>query len=82
MSITQDVLQTLNYTEEDRLKDEIYYEQVMISRLQATLGFAMTPVDLETILFEIENHQKRLKLLEDDLRELNRHNYTISGKCK
>lgn len=82
MSITQDVLQTLNYTEEDRLKDEIYYEQVMISRLQATLGFAMTPVDLETILFEIEIHQKRLKLLEDDLRELNRHNYTISGKCK
>lgn len=82
MSITQDVLQTLNYTEEDRLKDEIYYEQVMISRLQATLGFAMTPVDLETILFEIKIHQKRLKLLEDDLRELNRHNYTITGKCK
>lgn len=82
MSIVQDVLQTLNYTEEDRLKDEIYHEQVMINRLQVSLGFAMTSVDLETILFEIENHQKRLKLLEDDLRELNRHNYTISGKCK
>ena len=82
MSTVQDVLQTLNYTEEDRLKDEIYHEQVMINRLQVSLGFAMTPVDLETILFEIENHQKRLKLLEDDLRELNRHNYTITGKCK
>lgn len=82
MSIVQDILQTLNYTEEDRLKDEIYHEQVIISRLQATLGFAMTPVDLETILSEIETHQKRLKLLEDDLRELNRHNYTITGKCK
>ena len=82
MSTVQDVLQTLNYTEEDRLKDEIYHEQIIINRLQVSLGFAMTPVDLETILFEIENHQKRLKLLEDDLRELNRHNYTITGKCK
>lgn len=82
MSMVQNILQTLSYTEEDRLKDEIYYEEVMISRLQATLGFAMTPVDLETILFEIETHQKRLRLLEDDLKELNRHNYTITGKCK
>ena len=75
MSTIQNILQTLNYTEEDRLKDEIYYEEVMISRLQATLGFAMTPVDLETILFEIKTHQKRLKLLEDDLKELNRHGF-------
>ena len=82
MSIIQDVLQTLNYTQEDRLKDEIYYEEMMISRLNATLGFAMTPIDLETILYEIETHEKRLKILQDELAELNRHEYTISGKCK
>lgn len=65
----------LNYTEEDRLKDEIYHEQVMISRLQATLGFAMTPVDLETTLFEINKHEKRLKLLQEELQEFNRHGF-------
>ncbi len=82
MSIIQNVLQTLNYTQKDRLKDEIYYEEVMISRLNATLGFAMTPIDLETILHEIETHEKRLKILQDELSEMNRHEYTISGKCK
>ena len=66
-------LMTLNYTEEDRLKDEIYYEEVMISRLKATIGFAMTPIDLETVFCEIEKHEQRLKLLQEDLKELNRH---------
>ena len=65
----------LNYTEEDRLKDEIYHEQVMISRLQATLGFVMTPVDLETTLFEINKHENRLSLLQEELQELNRHGF-------
>ena len=65
----------LNYTEEDRLKDEIYHEQVMISRLQATLGFVMTPVDLETTLFEINKHENRLRLLQEELQELNRHGF-------
>jgi hypothetical protein len=75
MSIIQDVLQTLNYTEEDRLKDEIYHEQVIISRLQVTLGFAMTPVDLETTLSEIDRHEKRLRLLQEELQEFNRHGF-------
>ena len=44
----------LNYTEEDRLKDEIHYEETMIARLNVMLGFAMTPVDLETILHQID----------------------------
>ena len=65
----------LNYTEEDRLKDEIYHEQVMISRLQATLGFVMTPVDLETTLFEINKHENRLRLLQEELQEFNRHGF-------
>lgn len=65
----------LNYTEEDRLKDKIYHEQVMISRLQATLGFVMTPVDLETTLFEINKHENRLRLLQEELQELNRHGF-------
>lgn len=65
----------LNYTEEDRLKDEIYHEQVMISRLQVILGFAMTPVDLETTLFEINKHENRLRLLQEELQELNRHGF-------
>ena len=72
----------LNYTEEDRLKDEIHYEETMIARLNAMLGFAMTPVDLETILHQIDLHQKRLQVFEDELREYNRHRYTISGKCE
>ena len=72
----------LNYTEEDRLKDEIHYEETMIARLNVMLGFAMTPVDLETILYQIDIHQKRLQVFEDELREYNRHRYTISGKCE
>ena len=72
----------LNYTEEDRLKDEIHYEETMIARLNVMLGFAMTPVDLETILHQIDLHQKRLQVFEDELREYNRHRYTISGKCE
>jgi hypothetical protein len=65
----------LNYTEADRLKDEIYHEQVIISRLQATLGFAMTPVDLETTLSKIDRHENRLRLLQEELQELNRHGF-------
>lgn len=72
----------LNYTEEDRLKDEIHYEETMIARLNVMLGFAMTPLDLETILHQIDMHQKRLQVFEDELREYNRHKYTISGKCE
>ena len=72
----------LNYTEEDRLQDEIFLEETVISRLYVSLGFAMTPVDLETILFNIELHEKRLKLLNESLQELNRHNFSISGKCR
>lgn len=84
MGIIQKVLETLNYTEEDRLKDEIEREEITIARLNSTIGFAMTPVDLETILFEIDRHEKRLKILQDELVELNRHpqRYTITGKCE
>ena len=76
------MFKSINYTEEDRLQDEIFLEETAISRLYASLGFAMTPVDLETILFNIELHEKRLKLLNESLQELNRHNFSISGKCR
>ena len=61
-------LKNIHYTQKDKLMDEIQYEQEMISRLYVCLGFAMTPVDLETILSEIDRHEKRLKSLQDGLK--------------
>lgn len=76
------IFKALNYTKEDRLIDEILFEETMISRLHVSIGFAMTPIDLETILSEIDKHEKRLELLKRDLYEY-RHTmlFTISGKC-
>ena len=61
-------LKNIHYTQKDKLMDEIQYEQEMIARLHVCLGLAMTPVDLETILFEIDKHEKRLKSLQDGLK--------------
>ena len=58
----------IHYTQKDKLIDEILYEQEMISRLHVSLGFAMTIIDFETILFEIDKHEKRLKSLQDDFK--------------
>ena len=48
--------------------DEIQYEQEMIARLHVCLGFAMTFIETETIMFEIDKHEKRLKSLQDGLK--------------
>ena len=61
-------LKNIHYIEKDKLMDEIQYEQEMISRLHVCLGFAMTFIETETILFEIDKHEKRLKSLQDDLK--------------
>lgn len=61
-------LKNIHYTQKDKLMDEIQYEQEIISRLHVCLGLAMTPIDLETILFEINKHEKRLKSLQDGLK--------------
>ena len=61
-------LKNIHYTQKDKLIDEIQHEQEMISRLHVCLGFAMTPVDLETILSEIDRHEKQLKSLQDGLK--------------
>ena len=61
-------LKNIHYTQKDKLIDEIQYEQEMISRLHVCLGFAMTFIETETILFEIDKHEKRLKLLQDGLK--------------
>ena len=61
-------LKNIHYTEKDKLIDEILYEQEMISRLHVSLGFAMTFIETETIMFEIDKHEKRLKSLQDGLK--------------
>ena len=61
-------LKNIHYTQKDKLMDEIQYEQEVIARLHVCLGLAMTPIDLETILFEIDKHEKRLKSLQDGLK--------------
>ena len=61
-------LKNIHYIEKDKLMDEIQYEQEMISRLHVCLGFAMTFIETETILFEIDKHEKRLKSLQDGLK--------------
>ena len=61
------ILKNIHYTQKDKLMDEIQHEQEMLSRLHVCLGLAQTPVDLETILFEIDKHEKRLKSLQDGL---------------
>ena len=61
-------LKNIHYTQKDKLIDEIQYEQEIISRLHVCLGFAMTPINLETILFEIDKHERRLKSLQDGLK--------------
>ena len=61
-------LKNIHYTQKDKLMDEIQYEQEMIAKLHVCLGLAMTPIDLETVLFEIDKHEKRLKSLQDDLK--------------
>ena len=63
-------LKNIHYTQKDKIMDEIQYEQEMISRLHVCLGFAMTAIDLETILHEIDNHERRLKTLQDTLKSL------------
>ena len=60
-------LKNIHYTQKDKLIDEIQYEQEMISRLHVCLGFAMTFIETETIMFEIDRHEKRLKSLQDGL---------------
>lgn len=61
-------LKNIHYTQKDKLMDEIQHEQEMLSRLHVCLGLAQTPIDLETILFEIDKHEKRLKSLQDGLK--------------
>ena len=61
-------LKNIHYTEKDKLIDEIQYEQEMIARLHVCLGLAMTFIETETIMFEIDKHERRLKLLQDDLK--------------
>ena len=61
-------LKNIHYTQKDKLMDEIQYEQEMIAKLHVCLGLAMTPIDLETVLFEIDKHEKRLKSLQDGLK--------------
>ena len=61
-------LKNIHYTQKDKLMDEIQYEQEMIARLHVCLGFAMTFIETETIMFEIDRHERRLKLLQDDLK--------------
>lgn len=63
-------LKNIHYTQKDKMMDEIQYEQEMISRLHVCLGLAMTPVEMETILHEIDNHERRLKTLQDTLKSL------------
>ena len=58
----------IHYTQKDKLIDEIQYEQEMISRLHVCLGFAMTFIETETIMFEIDKHERRLKSLQDGLK--------------
>ena len=58
----------IHYAQKDKLIDEIQYEQEMISRLHVCLGFAMTFIETETIMFEIDRHEKRLKSLQDSLK--------------
>ena len=60
-------LKNIHYTQKDKLMDEIQYEQEMIARLHVSLGFAMTFIETETIMFEIDRHEKRLKSLQDGL---------------
>lgn len=61
-------LKNIHYTQKDKLIDEIQYEQEMISRLHVCLGFAMTFIETETIMFEIDRHEKQLKSLQDGLK--------------
>ena len=61
-------LKNIHYTQKDKLMDEIQYEQEMISRLHVCLGFAMTFIETETIMFEIDRHERRLKSLQDGLK--------------
>ena len=64
-------LKNIHYTQKDKLIDEIQYEQEMISRLHVSLGFAMTFIETETIMFEIDRHEKRLKMLQETFNSLN-----------
>ena len=61
-------LKNIHYTQKDKLIDEIQYEQEMIARLHVCLGLAMTFIETETIMFEIDRHERRLKSLQDDLK--------------
>ena len=61
-------LKNIHYTQKDKLMDEIQYEQEMIARLHVCLGLAMTFIETETIMFEIDRHERRLKSLQDDLK--------------
>ena len=61
-------LKNIYYSEKDKVMDEIQYEQEMIARLHVCLGLAMTFIETETILFEIDKHEKRLKSLQDGLK--------------
>ena len=61
-------LKNIHYTQKDKLMDEIQYEQEMIAKLHVCLGLAMTFIETETIMFEIDRHERRLKSLQDDLK--------------
>ena len=50
-------LKNIHYTQKDKLMDEIQYEQEMIARLHVCLGLAMTFIETETIMFEIDKHE-------------------------
>lgn len=64
-------LKNIHYTQKDKLMDEIQYEQEMIARLHVCLGLAMTFIETETIMFEIDRHEKRLKMLQETFNSLN-----------